>query len=102
MIGLNHYLFLGAALFAAGVYGVITRRNGIALLMSIELLFNAVNVNLVAFSRFRGAGFSHGELFTVFVIAVAAAESVLGLAIILAIYRRRKVINSDELKLLKG
>jgi NAD(P)H-quinone oxidoreductase subunit 4L len=102
MITLHHYLFLGAALFCIGLYGVITRRNAIALLMSIELLFNAVNINMVAFSRFRGAGFAQGELFTIFIIAVAAAESVLGLAIILAIYRSRQVINSDDLRLLKG
>ena len=102
MITLNHYLVLGSVLFAAGLYGVITRRNAIAILMSIELMFNAVNVNMVAFSRFRGAGFAHGELFVIFIIAVAAAESVLGLAIILAIYRRRQVINSDEMTLMKG
>ena len=101
MITLTHYLVLGAALFCAGLYGVMTRRNAIAILMSIELMFNAVNVNMVAFSRFRGGGFAQGELFAIFVIAVAAAESVLGLAIILAVYRSRQVINSDEMRLMK-
>ena len=101
MITLTHYLVLGAALFCVGLYGVMTRRNAIALLISTELIFNAVNINMVAFSRFQEPGFAHGEMFAIFVIAVAAAESVLGLAIILAIYRSRQTVNSEEMKLMK-
>lgn len=101
MITLNHYLALAAALFAVGLFGVMTRRNAIGVLMSAELMFNAVNINLVAFSRFREPGFAHGDLFAIFVIAVAAAESVLGLAIILAIYRRRRVVDADRMTLMR-
>lgn len=101
MITLNHYLALAAALFAVGLFGVMTRRNAIGILMSAELMFNAVNINLVAFSRFREPGFASGDLFAIFVIAVAAAESVLGLAIILAIYRRRRVVDADRMTLMR-
>lgn len=101
MITLNHYLALAAALFAVGLFGVMTRRNAIGMLMSVELMFNAVNINLVAFSRFREPGFAHGDLFAIFVIAAAAAESVLGLAIILAIYRRRRVVDADRMTLMR-
>lgn len=101
MITLSHYLALGAALFAIGLFGLITRRNAIGTLMSVELMFNAVNINMVAFSRFREPGFAHGDLFAVFIIAVAAAESVLGLAIILAIYRKRQTVNADEMTLMR-
>jgi NADH:ubiquinone oxidoreductase subunit K len=101
MITLSHYIILGAILFAIGVFGVITRRNAIGILMSLELIFNAVNINMVAFSRFLTPEGAYGELFTIFIITVAAAESVLGLAIILAIYRKRQVLNADEMNLMK-
>jgi NADH:ubiquinone oxidoreductase subunit K len=101
MITLGHYIILGAALFAVGIFGVLTRRNAIGILMSLELIFNAVNINMVAFSKFMAPDAAAGELFTIFIITVAAAESVLGLAIILAIYRKRAVINADEMDLLK-
>ncbi|MEI7542433.1 MAG: NADH-quinone oxidoreductase subunit NuoK [bacterium] len=101
MITLNHYIILGAILFAIGIFGVITRRNAIGILMSLELIFNAVNINMVAFSRFLTPTAAYGELFTIFIITVAAAESVLGLAIILAIYRKRQVLNADEMNLMK-
>jgi NAD(P)H-quinone oxidoreductase subunit 4L len=101
MISLAHYIVLGAALFAIGMFGVLTRRNAIGILMSLELIFNAVNINMVAFSRFMAPDAAAGELFTIFIITVAAAESVLGLAIILAIYRKRAVVNSDEMNLMK-
>jgi NADH:ubiquinone oxidoreductase subunit K len=101
MITLAHYVILGALLFAIGMFGILTRRNAIGILMSLELIFNAVNINMVAFSRFMTPDAALGELFVIFIITVAAAESVLGLAIILAIYRKRAVINADEMDVLK-
>jgi NADH:ubiquinone oxidoreductase subunit K len=97
---LNQFLLLGALLFATGVYGVIARRNGVAVLMSIELILNAVNINLIAFSALHGD--LSGQVFSLFVIAVAAAEVGVGLAIVLAIYRNHKNVNVDELDLMKG
>ncbi len=97
---LNQFLLLGAILFAIGVYGVIARRNGVAVLMSIELILNAVNINLIAFSAY--AGNAAGQVFALFVIAVAAAEVGVGLAIVLAIYRNRRSVDLDELDLMRG
>jgi NADH:ubiquinone oxidoreductase subunit K len=97
---LNQFLLLGAMLFAIGVYGVIARRNGVAVLMSIELILNAVNINLIAFSAMHGD--LSGQVFALFVIAVAAAEVGVGLAIVLAIYRNRKSVDLDELDLMRG
>ncbi|WP_419921447.1 NADH-quinone oxidoreductase subunit NuoK [Candidatus Poriferisodalis sp.] len=97
---LNQFLLLGAVLFAVGVYGVLARRNAVMVLMSIELMLNAVNLNLVAF------GVQHdvvsGQVFALFVIAVAAAEAGVGLAIVLLLYRNRKSIAVDEFDLMKG
>ncbi|WP_419910024.1 NADH-quinone oxidoreductase subunit NuoK [Candidatus Poriferisodalis sp.] len=97
---LNQFLLLGALLFAVGVYGVLARRNGVMVLMSIELMLNAVNLNLVAF------GVQHdvvsGQVFALFIIAVAAAEVGVGLAIVLLLYRNRKSIAVDEFDLMKG
>ena len=97
---LNQFLLLGAVLFAVGVYGVLARRNAVMVLMSIELMLNAVNLNLVAF------GVQHdvvsGQVFALFVIAVAAAEAGVGLAIVLLLYRNRKSISVDEFDLMKG
>ncbi|WP_419930657.1 NADH-quinone oxidoreductase subunit NuoK [Candidatus Poriferisodalis sp.] len=97
---LNQFLLLGAVLFAVGVYGVLARRNGVMVLMSIELMLNAVNLNLVAF------GLQHdvvsGQVFALFIIAVAAAEVGVGLAIVLLLYRNRKSIAVDEFDLMKG
>ena len=98
-ITLTHYLVLGAILFGLGIYGAMTRKNAIGILMALELIFNAVNITFVAAGRWQAGIF--GQLFSLFVIAAAAAESVLGLAIILAIYRRRVVINADDMTLLK-
>jgi NADH:ubiquinone oxidoreductase subunit K len=100
-ITLTHYLVLGAILFGLGVYGAISRRNAIGILMALELVFNAVNVTFVAAGRWQPRPDGVGQLFALFVIAAAAAESVLGLAIILAIYRRRVVVNADEMDLMK-
>ena len=97
---LNQFLLLAALLFAIGVYGVIARRNGVAVLMSIELILNAVNINLIAFSAQWGD--TSGQVFALFVIAVAAAEVGVGLAIVLAIYRNRKSVDLDELDLMRG
>ena len=87
-------------LFAIGVYGVLARRNGVLVLMSIELILNAVNINLVAFAAFRES--IPGEVFALFVIAVAAAEVGVGLAMILLLYRNRRNIDLTEIDLMKG
>jgi NADH:ubiquinone oxidoreductase subunit K len=97
---LNEFLFLAAVLFCIGVYGVIARRNGVLVLMSIELILNAVNINLVAFSAMTGA--ISGQVFALFVIAVAAAEVGVGLAIVLAIFRNYRTVDLDEVDLMKG
>ncbi|MBM3684031.1 MAG: NADH-quinone oxidoreductase subunit NuoK [Actinobacteria bacterium] len=97
---LNQFLILGALLFCIGVYGVLARRNGVMVLMSIELILNSVNINLVAFGAFNGTPV--GQVFALFVIAVAAAEVGVGLAIVLLIYRNRTSIDLDAADLLKG
>ena len=97
---LNEFLLLGAALFCIGVYGVLTRRNGVMVLMSIELILNAVNINLVAFGAM--AGTVSGQVFALFVIAVAAAEVGVGLAIVLLIYRNRGSVDVDQVDAMKG
>jgi NADH:ubiquinone oxidoreductase subunit K len=97
---LNQFLLLGAFLFCAGVYGVIARRNGVAVLMSIELILNAVNLNLVVFGARHGT--DAGAVFALFVIAIAAAEVGVGLAIVLLLYRNRRSIDLDEVDLMKG
>jgi NADH:ubiquinone oxidoreductase subunit K len=97
---LNQFLLLAAALFCIGVYGVLTRRNGVLVLMSVELILNAVNINLVAFGAFQDNVM--GDVFAVFVIAVAAAEVGVGLAMVLLMYRNRKSIDFTEVDMLKG
>ena len=97
---LNQFLFLAAALFCIGVYGVLARRNGVLVLMSIELMLNAVNINLVAFGAFRHN--VAGQVFALFVVAIAAAEVGVGLAIVLLIYRNRTSIDLDEADLMRG
>jgi NADH:ubiquinone oxidoreductase subunit K len=99
VIRLPLVLFFSAALFSIGVYGVLARRNAVLVLMSIELMLNAVNVNLIGFSQlWRDLT---GQVFALFVIAVAAAEVGIGLAIVLLIYRNRETINVNEVNLLK-
>ena len=83
MIGLTHYLLLGAALFGLGLFGLLTKRNLIALLMSVELMLNSVNINLVAFSRYTAVDAAAGQVFSLFIIAVAAAEVAVGLALMI-------------------
>jgi len=101
----NQFLFLGAILFCIGVYGVLARRNLVLVLMSIELILNAVNINLVAFGAMWHAADPanlSGQVFALFVIAVAAAEVGVGLALVLMIYRNRQSIDADDVDLLKG
>ena len=99
MVSLNHYLVLSALVFAIGVAGVLIRRNLIVILMSIELMLNAVNLTFVAFSRFLGS--MDGQVIVFFVMAVAAAEAVIGLAIIISVFRHRQTLDADEMQLLK-
>ena len=102
-----HYLVVGAALFLLGVIGVLTRRNVVIVLMSIELILNAVNLNLVAFSRYwQGAGHPGvsplaGQVFAIFIITDAAAEAAVGLGILIAFFRNKETVNVDEVNLLK-
>jgi NADH-quinone oxidoreductase subunit K len=94
-IGLSQYLFVAAVLFALGLYCVITRRNAVALLMGVELILNAANVNFVAFNHFMG-GVLTGQVFAAFVIVLAAAEAAVGLAIVMSIYQNLKSIDVNE------
>jgi NADH-quinone oxidoreductase subunit K len=105
-----HYLVLSAALFLLGVIGVLTRRNVVIILMSIELILNAVNLNLVAFSHYwqglparmgGGPGALHGQVFAIFIITDAAAEAAVGLGILIAFFRNKETVNMDEVNLLK-
>jgi NADH:ubiquinone oxidoreductase subunit K len=97
---LNNFLVLGAVLFCIGVYGVIARKNAVMLLMSVELILNSVNINLLAFDRIHDS--LDGNVFALYIIAVAAAEVGVGLAMVLLIYRNRKSIAIDELSEMKG
>lgn len=101
MIPLSWYLVLSAALFSIGFYGVLSRKNSVAILMGIELMLNAVNVNIVAFWRFLSPENIAGQAFAVIVFAVAAAEVAVGLALVISIYRRHKTVNADEIDLMK-
>jgi NADH-quinone oxidoreductase subunit K len=98
-IPLEYYLILSATIFAIGSVGVLTRRNAIVIFMCIELMLNAVNITLVAFSSFMGD--ASGQIFVFFVMAVAAAEAAIGLAIVLALFRNKKTVYVDEINLLK-
>ena len=97
---LNQFLLLSAVLFSCGVYGVLARRNGVLVLMSIELILNAVNINLVAFGAFHNQ--LAGQVFALFTVAVAAAEVGVGLAIVLLIYRNTRSIDLDKVASMKG
>ncbi|MFQ5808714.1 MAG: NADH-quinone oxidoreductase subunit NuoK [Armatimonadota bacterium] len=100
-IGLQHFLGLAALLFCIGLYGVLSRRNAIGILMGIELMLNACNINLVAFARFVRPEEPQGQMFALFVMGLAACEAAVGLAIILAVYRTIKSVNVDEINILK-
>lgn len=101
-IPLSWYLIFAAVLFAVGLYGVLARRNSVAILMGIELMLNAVNVNLLAFWRYNNPGQQDGKVFVAIVLAAAAAEAVVGLALIISAYRRRKTVFAEEMALLQG
>jgi NADH:ubiquinone oxidoreductase subunit K len=101
MVPLSWYLIFSAALFCIGLYGVLARKNAIAILLSIELMLNAVNVNLVAFWRYRYSEALNGQAFAVMVFAVAAAEVAVGLALIISIYRRRNTVVADDIDMMK-
>ncbi len=96
-----YYLSLAAILFSIGLFGVITRRNVIGILMSLELMFNAANINFVVFNKFAAAGSLAGQMFAIFIVVVAAAEAVIGLAIVLTIYRNWRGIDTDNLGVMK-
>lgn len=107
MIGLTHYLVLSSLVFSIGLFGALAKRNVVSILMSIEIMFNAVNIALVAFSRYRvvpagnaTSGLS-GQVLALFIITVAAAEAAVALAIILAIYRGRRTVSVEDVNLLK-
>jgi NAD(P)H-quinone oxidoreductase subunit 4L len=99
-MALNNFLILSAFLFCTGIYGVMARRNGVLVLMSIELILNAVNINLIAFSAFRHE--ISGQIFALFVITIAAAEVGVGLAIVLLMYRNFHSVDLDQADQLKG
>ena len=101
LIGLSHYVVLSAALFCIGAYGALARRNAVGVLMCFELMLNAANINLVAFSRYVAPASFAGQVFAAIVITVAAAETSVGLALIINIYRNRDRINVDEIDIMK-
>jgi len=101
MISLSWYLIFAAALFSIGLYGVLARKNAVAILMGIELMLNAININLVAFWRYQDPTVITGQVFAVIVFAVAAAEVAVGLALIISLYRRRNTVVANDINMLK-
>ncbi len=101
MIPQSHFLILSAFLFSLGIFGALTRRNAIGILMSIELILNAANINLITFNKFLGSPDGLGQIFALFVIAIAAASAVVGLVLVIAIYRNAKTIFADKINLMK-
>ncbi len=99
---LNHFLVLSALVFSIGLYGALAKRNAVAILMCLELMLNAVNLALVAFTRYVAPSELAGQILTLFIIAVAAAEAALGLAIVVAVYRTRRTVSVEEVNLLRG
>jgi len=100
-VGLTHYLVLSAILFSIGVYGVLAKRNVVVMLMCVEIMLNAVNIALIAFSRYVVPMLLTGQIFAIFVMVVAAAEAAVGIAIIMAIYRSRDSVEVDNFDLMK-
>jgi NADH:ubiquinone oxidoreductase subunit K len=98
---LEHFLILGAIIFCIGLYGALAKRHVVAILMSIELMLNAVNINLVAFANYLKPANTTGQVFALFVIAVAAAEVAVGLAIVIAVYRSHRTVNIEDVDLMK-
>jgi NADH-quinone oxidoreductase subunit K len=101
MIPLSWILILSAALFSIGLFGVLARRNAVAILLGVELMLNAVNINLVAFWRYLNPIQMTGQVFAIIVFAVAAAEVAVGLALVISVYRNRKTVVADELDMMK-
>ena len=99
-VGLNHFLAVSVAIFSLGLYGVVTRKNAVMVLMGIELILNSANINFIAFSRFGNLGID-GQIYALFVIILAAAEAAIALAIVLNIYKTFSNVNVDEIKNLK-
>jgi NADH-quinone oxidoreductase subunit K len=102
MVPLTWYLLLAAALFCIGLFGVLARKNAVAVLMGVELMLNAVNINLIAFWRYTGLNQLVGQAFAVFVITVAAAEAAVGVALFISIYRQRNTVDVEALDDMKG
>lgn len=100
-IGLNHFLILSAILFSIGLYGTLAKKNAVAVLMGIELMLNAVNINFVAFSKYITPGLLTGQIFSIFVVVIAAAEVTVGLALVISIYRDRLSVNMEDFDWLK-
>jgi len=101
MIPLSWFLILSAALFSIGLFGVLSRKNAVAILLSVELMLNAVNINLVAFWRYGNIAYMAGQVFSIIVFAVAAAEVAVGLALVISVYRRFNTVVADEIDLMK-
>ena len=101
MVPLSWYLIFSAALFSIGLFGVLSRRNAVAILLGVELMLNSVNVNLAAFWRYGDVTNIAGQVFAIIVFAVAAAEVSVGLALVISVYRKRNTVNADEIDMLK-
>lgn len=101
MVPLSWYLILAAGLFCLGLYGVLARRNMVAILMSVELMLNAININLIAFWRYLDAAQVTGQVFAIMVFAISAAEVAVGLALVISLYRRRKMVIAENVDLMK-
>lgn len=101
LIPMQHFLIFGLIIFSIGIYGILTRRNAIGVLISIELMINAININFITFSRHTSIQPQTGQIFSFFIIALAAAAAAVGLAIVLALYRNKGTIEMDEINLLK-
>jgi NADH:ubiquinone oxidoreductase subunit K len=101
MVGLTHFLFVSCALFFIGVYGFLTRRNLITMLMSVELILNSVNINFIAFNKFLYPGRLDGLFFTIFIITIAAAEAAVAIAIIINLYRNSRTIDAEDADIMK-
>jgi len=101
-VGLNHFIILSAILFCIGIFGLIVSQNVIKVLMSIEILLNAVNINFVAFTNYTDLGELKGQVFAIFIMAIAAAEAAVGLALLIALYRNKPSVDVEEYDILKG
>lgn len=101
MVPLSWYLIVAAGLFCLGLYGVLSRKNMVAILMSVELMLNAININLIAFWRYQDPALVVGQAFAIMVFAVSAAEVAVGLALVISLYRRRKVVIAENIDLMK-